>query len=156
MKPRQLVNELRRIQRPLQFVFLARRNERLHKEILRLTEGMAHTRVLPWVDNLHEWMAAADILVSRAGGSTTTEAVNSQLPMMVFDAPPGDERRLCAMIEKSWQTGHWARRAEDITPLLNRLLDHPEELDRLRANALSCARPHAAHDAAQAILKLCS
>ena len=100
-KPREVVGELRKIQRPLQIVFLSRRNESLYKELRRLTAGMQRTRVLQWVDNLHEWMAVADLLVSRAGGSTTTEALNSQLPMLVSDAPPGDERRLCQLIEKT-------------------------------------------------------
>lgn len=87
-KPQEVVAELRRIERPLQIVLLSRRNEKLHHELLRLTAGMHRTRVLEWVENLHEWMAAADLLVSRAGGSTTSEALNSQLPMLVFDAPP--------------------------------------------------------------------
>jgi processive 1,2-diacylglycerol beta-glucosyltransferase len=154
-KPREVVTELRKIQRPLQIVFTSRRNKSLHKELLRLTEGMLHTRVLKWVDNLHEWMAAADLLVSRAGGSTTAEALNSQLPILVFDAPPGDERRLCELMEKSWQTGCWVRRLDELAPLIDRLLAQPEELERLRNNARQHAHPHAACEAAQAILKLC-
>ena len=155
MKPRQVVSELRRIQRPMQIVFLSRRNENLNKQLLRLTTGMQRARVLQWVDNLHEWMAAADILVSRAGGSTTTEALNSQLPMLVFDAPPGDERRLCQLIEKTWQTGYWMKGLDELGPHINHLLNQPEELARLRTNTLRHARPHAATDAARAILKLC-
>jgi processive 1,2-diacylglycerol beta-glucosyltransferase len=154
-KPRDVVRELRKIQRPLQIVFLSRRNESLYKELRRLTEGMERTRVLQWVGNLHEWMAVADLLVSRAGGSTTTEALNSQLPMLVFDAPPGDERRLCQLIEKNWQTGHWAKHLNELVPRINYLLAQPEELGRLRANALQHAHPQAAQNAAEAILKLC-
>jgi len=153
-KPQEVVAELRKIQRPRQIVFLSRRNESLHKELLRLSEGMQHTRVLKWVDNLPEWMAAADLLVGRAGGSTVTEALNCGLPIVVLDAPPGDERRLSEMIEKSWQTGYWVKRLEDIAPRINYLLTETRELERLRLNARQHARPHAARDAARAILRL--
>ncbi len=39
-------------------------------------------------------------------------------------------------------------------PTVERLLNDPEELRRLRANALTLARPRAAFDAAEAILRL--
>ena len=91
---------LRKIQRPVQIVFLARRNQTLYEELRHSTQGMPRIHILQWVENLHEWMGVADLLVSRAGGSTTTEALNCHLPMVVFDAPPGDERRLCQLIEK--------------------------------------------------------
>ena len=153
-KPREVVTELRKIQRPLQIVFFSRRNESLHKELLHLSAGMQHARVLKWVDNLPEWVGAADLLVSRAGGSTVTEALNCGLPILVFDAPPGDERRLCEMIEKSWQTGYWVKRLDDLAPRINHLLTETQELERLRRNAERRARPRAARDAAGAILSL--
>ena len=45
-------------------------------------------------------MAAADILVSRAGGCTVAEALNCGLPIVVFDAPRGSERRACELLDK--------------------------------------------------------
>jgi processive 1,2-diacylglycerol beta-glucosyltransferase len=153
-KPREVVAELRKIQRPLQVVFFSRRNESLHKELLHLSSGMQHTRVLKWVENLPEWVGAADLLVGRAGGSTVTEALNCGLPILVFDAPPGDERRLSEMIEKSWQTGCWVKRLDDLAPRIDHLLTETQELERLRQNAKRHARPRAARDAAAAILRL--
>ena len=70
-------------------VFIARRDEKLREELLRLTAGMPHVHILRWVDNMQEWMAASDILVSRAGSCTVAEALNCGLPIVVFDAPPG-------------------------------------------------------------------
>jgi processive 1,2-diacylglycerol beta-glucosyltransferase len=153
-KPREVVAELRKIQRPLQIVFFSRRNESLYKELMHLTAGMEHTRVLQWVDNLPEWVGAADLLVSRAGGSTVTEALNCGLPIVVFDAPPGDERRLCEMLENSWQAGYWVKSLDDLAPRIDHLLTERQELERLRRNAERHARPRAARDAAEAILRL--
>jgi UDP-N-acetylglucosamine:LPS N-acetylglucosamine transferase len=99
-------------------------------------------------------MAAADLLVSRAGGSTVVEALNSGLPILVFDAPPGDERRAADLIEQTWQAGYWVKNRHELAPLIERLLSQPEELERLHKNARRRAHPHAADDAAQAILRL--
>jgi UDP-N-acetylglucosamine:LPS N-acetylglucosamine transferase len=110
--------------------------------------------VFGWVDNMQEWMAAADLMLSRAGGTTVAEALNAGLPILGFDPPPGDERRVCDLIEKSWQVGYWVKRPEDISVRIAHLLANPSELERLRANALARARPRAVLDAAEAILKL--
>jgi len=152
-KPLPIVTQITKVRHPLQLVFLTRRHQRLTREVRTLTANHPRTRVLGWVDNLHEWMAAADLLVGRTGGTTVTEALNSGLPILGFDPPPGDERRVCHLIEK-WEVGHWVRSPEELAPLIERLLTHHEELERLRGNARARARPRAAHDAARAILDL--
>jgi hypothetical protein len=75
--------------------------------------------------------------------------------MLVFDAPPGSERRVCELLDKKWQTACWARRPGEITARLEELLNGPHELERLRRNSAQYSSPRAAHDAAQAILSLC-
>jgi processive 1,2-diacylglycerol beta-glucosyltransferase len=155
MKPRQVVEQLRQVPRPFQVVFIARRDEKLRAELRRLSAFMPHAHVLAWVDNMPEWMAAADLLVSRAGSCTVTEALNSGLPILVFDAPPGSERRVCKLLEEAWKAGFAVKRPEDLAERINHLLTEPEDLERLRQNAARQAHPHAAQDAAKAILKLC-
>lgn len=153
-KPREVVAELRQVQQPFQVVFISRRDEGLRKELLRLIKGMAHARVLTWVDNMHEWMAAADLLLSRAGGGIVAESLNCGLPILVFDAPPGNERRFCQLIEESWHTGHWVERPGELAARINHLLGQREELEQLRSNARQHAYPDAARIAAEAILHL--
>ena len=153
-KPREVVSELRKVQQPFQVVFISRRDESLRKELLRLTAGMAHAQILSWVDNMHEWMAAADLLVSRAGGGIVAESLNCGLPILVFDAPPGNERRFCHLIEECWHTGYWVERPGELAARIDQLLRHPEELEQLRSNARQHAYPDAARIAAEAVLHL--
>ena len=153
-KPREVVSELQKVQQPFQVVFISRRDESLRKELLRLTVGRAHSRVLGWVDNMHEWMAAADILVSRAGGGIVAESLNCGLPILVFDAPPGNERRICQMIEECWHTGYGVMRPGELAARIDLLLAEAEELAQLRSNARRHAYPDASRIAAEAILNL--
>ena len=153
-KPREVVSELQKVQQPFQVVFISRRDESLREELLRLSARMAHARVLSWVDNMHEWMAAADLLLSRAGGGIVAESLNCGLPILVFDAPPGNERRICQLIEECWHTGYWVKRPGELATRIDHLLRQTEELEQLRSNALRHAYPDAARIAAEAILHL--
>ena len=154
VKPREVVADLRQVQPPFQAIFLSRRDERLRQELLRLCTGMPDVQILGWTDNLHEWMAAADLLVSRAGGAIVAESLNCGLPILVFDAPPGNERRFCQLIEECWHTGYCVERRGELAAQINRLLQDIEALEQLRSNARRHARPDAARTAAEAILDL--
>jgi len=153
-KPRhRILKGLERIQVPLQVVFIAGRNQALEHELRGLYQSNPRYTVLGWVDNMPEWMSAADLLLSKPGGGTVIEAVACGLPLLAFDPLPGGEERDCVWIEKQ-QVGRWIKRPEDIAPTIERLLSNPDEIQRLRENARAKGRPRAAFDAAEAILKL--
>jgi processive 1,2-diacylglycerol beta-glucosyltransferase len=151
-KPRQIVAEIEKVAGPLQAVFVTGRNQQMEEHVRRQCEGRPQFRVLGWVNNMHEWLAAADLLVSKPGGMTVTEAINSGVPLLALDPLPGAEVRASALIEK-WQVGLWLRKSGDLAPALSHLLAHPEEIERMRARARGLACPHAARDAAEAILE---
>ncbi len=152
-KPRRIQAELNKLKQPTQVVFITGRNRRLEEEARQLCASRPHCRVLGWVNNVHEWMTAADLLISKPGATTVVEAINSGLPLLALDPLPGAERRACDLIER-WGVGYWLKRPEDLAPTIARLLAHREELQRLREQALALARPRAAYEAAEAILKL--
>jgi len=152
-KPKLIVNELKRIREPLQIAFITGKNQRVEGEIRRLSRGLSRTRVLGWVDNIQEWMVAADLMVSKPGGATVAEAFACGLPMLSFSPLPGNEERTCGWIEK-WGAGQWIRKAENLAPAIEQLLTNREELERLGKTSRALAQPRAAYDAAEAILRL--
>ncbi|MGH9406128.1 MAG: MGDG synthase family glycosyltransferase [Terriglobia bacterium] len=154
--PRKIMAELAKIREPFQANFVAGRNRGLERELRRLATSSGLTadwRVLGWVDNMHEWMAAADLLLSKPGGSTVMEAAACGLPLLAFDPLPGNEERTCGWLDK-WRFGVWIRSAGEIAPTIARLLANPAERACLRDRARRLARPDAAHVTAEAILEL--
>jgi processive 1,2-diacylglycerol beta-glucosyltransferase len=151
-RPLEILRELRKVRQPLQVVFITGRNPRLEKRVRDACGNLPRHRVLGWVDNMQEWMVAADLLVSKPGGNTVAEAFSCGLPILAFDPLPGNERRTCGWIEK-WSAGRWVRHSEDLAPTIERLLSHREELEGLRERARALSRPYAACDAAAAILR---
>ncbi len=152
-KPRRIVEALNQVKRPLEAIFVAGRNQRLEEEVQSLCHDDRRCRVLGWVDNMHEWMAAADLLVSKPGAATLMEALSCGLPFLAVDPLPGGERRAGDWIEKE-RVGHWIKNPQSLGPSIARLLENPAELSRLRERGRSLARPRAAYDAADAVLKL--
>ena len=125
----------------------------MEEEARALCQDIPHSKVLGWVDNMYEWMVAADLMVSKPGGATLNEGFACGLPMLAVDPLPGNERRTCQWIEKQG-CGVWIKNPADLAPTIARLLARRDELENLRARARSLARPHAAYDAAEEILKL--
>jgi processive 1,2-diacylglycerol beta-glucosyltransferase len=151
--PRVILSELGKLQSPLQVVVITGRNARMEKQARALCGGIPRSKVLGWVDNMHEWMVAADLMVSKPGGATLTEGFACGLPMLAIAPLPGNEQRTCQWIEK-WGSGVWIKSPAQLVATIARLLARPEELESLRAQARALARPRAAYEAAEAILKL--
>ena len=124
-KPRRVIPELRKIKTPLQAVFVAGRNPRLKKETETLCQNDPRFRALGWVDNMHEWLVAADLVLNKPSGLAIMEAMSCGLPFLAIDPLPGNERRHCELIER-WRVGCWVRRHAGLAPLIERLLSiHP-------------------------------
>ena len=102
-------------------------------------------RVFGFVENIHELMSAADVLVSKAGGLTSAEAMAIGLPMVIVDPIPGQETRNAEIIVE--QQAGW--KALDIANLgykLKRLIERPELLETAQVATRSLGKPDAAHD----------
>jgi len=152
-RPEVILPELGKVGHALQVVAITGRNPRMGKKVSALCQGIPRAKVLGWVDNMHEWMVAADLMVSKPGGATLAEGFACGLPMLAVDPLPGNERRTCQWIEK-WGSGVWIKSHAELAPTIERLLTRREELESLRARARSLARPRAAYEAAEAVLGL--
>jgi processive 1,2-diacylglycerol beta-glucosyltransferase len=84
---REVAHALDRSGLPLQGVFITGRNGRQKIELDDLTRRLAvPCTVLGFADNLHEWVEASDVVVTRAGGMTTAEIVATGRPMIRLDS----------------------------------------------------------------------
>jgi 1,2-diacylglycerol 3-beta-galactosyltransferase len=75
---------------PLQLAIVAGRNRRLMQR-LRAVGWQQPVHLYPFVSNMHDLIAAADILVTKAGPATITEACVAGVPLILSGAIPGQE-----------------------------------------------------------------
>src|SRR5262249_39881335 len=109
---------------------------------LRQLAGGAPIRVVGYVEDVRTLMAAADLLVTKAGGMTLAEALAAELPMLFYGSLPGQER--CNERFAS-QTGIAlaARSPRGLAPPLDRALAGPGVPAHSRARLPRVRRPDA-------------
>ena len=129
-------------ERPLEGIVVAGRDERLRVHLERLAAGRA-VRVLGYANDVPRLMAAADLLVTKAGGMTLAEALASELPMLLWGSLPGQERRNERFAARAG-VALVARSRRELGRHLERALDDPELLAELRSRIDRVRRPDAA------------
>ncbi|MCP4537105.1 MAG: glycosyltransferase [Chloroflexi bacterium] len=133
-----------------QLVVITGRNEQLRAKLSAETWSMP-VRVEGFVHNMHEWMRAADLLVTKAGPSTVCEALVMGLPMLISGALPGQEQPTVDYVVQSG-AGVWTPTPGQIAKAVRELLapGNPK-LAQMAANAQSLARPDAARRIAEVV-----
>jgi 1,2-diacylglycerol 3-beta-galactosyltransferase len=131
-----------------QVVAIAGRNDRLRSR-LASERWPLPVRVEGFVPNMHEWMRAADLLITKAGPATICEALIVGLPMVFSSALPGHERANVGYVVQGG-AGIWAPTPEQVTRAARELLlpGNPV-LAQMAARARSLAQPEAARRAAE-------
>jgi processive 1,2-diacylglycerol beta-glucosyltransferase len=142
------------IPRQLQLLFVCGRDDRLRRAIEPLAgRAQIPVRVFGYVREIPELMAMSDLMVSKAGGVTTSEALAAELPMVVVNPIPGQEEENAGFMQ-AVGAALVAPTPAALRPLITGLLDDPERLAHLRDGARRVKRPDAAAHAASAILSL--
>lgn len=142
----ELVKSLRELKRPFQLLVVAGANEKMRREATTAATALrANCRVYGFVNNMHELVDAADVVVSKPGGLTASEVMAKGCPMIIIDPIPGQEQRNCEMLLEAGAAMRLFDTA-DLPYKLETLLGDPARLARLKDNARSIGRPHAARD----------
>jgi processive 1,2-diacylglycerol beta-glucosyltransferase len=142
------------VETPLELVVVAGRNEELRTRLEQLDAPPRHlVHVLGFTTQMDELMAAADLVVSKPGGLTTSEALARGTPMVIVNPIPGQESRNSDYLLENGA----AIKINNVGTLpykLSQLLSAPDRLAHLAANAQRLGRPRAAFQVAQAALRM--
>lgn len=76
-----------------QFVIICGTNEKLRRILTEKTAGDNSFTILGFTDRMHDYMAAADIFITKPGGLSSTEAAVSRVPIVHMSPIPGCETK---------------------------------------------------------------
>jgi processive 1,2-diacylglycerol beta-glucosyltransferase len=139
---------------PLQVLAVAGHNRELHHRLGLLRGRVAmDLHLFGWTENIPELMAVADLLITKPGGLTTSEALAAGLPMILTHPIPGPEERHVHYLCQHGVAVH-AETLSAIPHMASRLLSSPDELREMRGRAREWSRPDAAHAIAQVVTAL--
>ena len=134
----------------MQLVIVAGRNDNL-KARLEAVPWEVPTSVLGFVDNMPDLMQAADVLVTKAGPSTISEALSCGLPMLVSGALRGQEEGNAEWVAETGAAVLTPTSQELVAALEDLASNGNESLLRMSRRAREAARPDAAFHAARLI-----
>jgi processive 1,2-diacylglycerol beta-glucosyltransferase len=146
----EILGELDKVERPFQNVVVTGRNQELRRE-LAAQDRKHPTRVLGFVTNMHELMAVADLLITKPGGLTSSEAMAMGKPLFILNPIPGQE---AANSDFLLEHGAAAKvnRVEDLPYRIAQLLGSKKLAEMGRA-AKALGRPQAARDILNEVVK---
>jgi 1,2-diacylglycerol 3-beta-galactosyltransferase len=132
---------------PITLVVVAGRNVEL-KQHLESRKWPIATRIYGFVHEMPDFMRAADILVTKAGPGTISEALNAGLPMILYSRLPGQEDGNVDFVI-SEGVGVWAPKTSEIAATLQAWINFPEQRQRIADASCQAARPQAAREIAR-------
>lgn len=128
----------------LQLIVVCGDNDQLRRSLERLSQqARMPIRVLGFVETMAQLMRVSDLLITKAGGLTITEALATGLPLIICSVIPGQEQ-LNAGYVVSQGAAIMALHAPEVLDAIRRLLDQPAALRQMQERARALAFPHAA------------
>ncbi len=155
-KLEEVVGRIMQLGRPLQILVVTGNNRKLYQELQRNVARRAtpHTvHVLGYIKEMWAYMGASDVIVTKPGGVTCSEALAMQTPMILIDPLPGQERRNSQFLREQ-QLAEEAKNAEEIAQILERWQSRHEDLQERSSRLERFSRPDAAYLTAEMILML--
>ena len=75
-----------------QIILVTGRNQKLYNHFEEVIgDTTKNTKLIYFTEEINKFMQASDIIITKPGGLTVTEALACNIPMAVFDAIPGQE-----------------------------------------------------------------
>jgi processive 1,2-diacylglycerol beta-glucosyltransferase len=145
----QILTELDKSQQQFQMLVVTGRNEELRRELAAQVRKHP-THVLGFSTNMHELMAVADLIITKPGGLTTSEALAMGKPLFILNPIPGQE---AANSDFLLERGAAAKvnRAEDLPFRVEQLLGS-KKLSEMAKAAKNLGRPRAADTICREVL----
>jgi processive 1,2-diacylglycerol beta-glucosyltransferase len=135
-------------------VVIVGKNRRLEQRVIeQARRDGADVRVLGFVENVFDWMRAADVLVTKPGGLTTSEALAARVPLVLLRPLPGQEERNARYLV-SRGAALRASRPGELVRAVDAVLEGGRAAGRLRDGAAALAHPDAADRIAGRIAQL--
>ena len=141
------INELNNVEEKMKIIVITGKNERLQNK-LKSIKSQHIVEVLGFVENVAEFMKNADLLITKPGALTLSEAFSVGLPILLHAPIPGPEALNAAFAVNN---GAAININNDIANTVSKLLNDSEKLQKMRACSKSLSRMEAAKSIANTL-----
>lgn len=153
----QLCEELFTYPLPIQVIVVAGRNQRMKAQLEEiLPQATNPVWVYGFVSEIYELMAIADLMLTKAGGLTISEALALQLPMLLYRPIPGQEVQNAKFLVRSGVATLARNRRQVSEHLHDLLVSNPQKRASMQRRALRVRKLQAADEIAGGLISLAS
>src|SRR5580704_9629984 len=140
---------------PIELVVVCGRNEPLEARLKELARSLpTPMHVLGFTNKVPEYFRAVDLLVTKAGPGTLAEANAAQLPIIVYDYVPGQERGNVDFVRNNGLGVIALNGAAAVVSAVRSLIRAPERLATIRHNQEMVAPRHSSRRIASLIAQI--
>lgn len=148
-----LCNELlRQATRPVAIYVLVGRNTELQQELERAYAGSPLLHVVPFTREVAQYMNAADVMISKPGGLSSTEAAVANIPLVHILAFSGCETKNAAFFSEHGMSIR-AESAKQAVSAALALLDEPDRAAAMRKAQQENFPPDAADQIIESVIR---
>jgi processive 1,2-diacylglycerol beta-glucosyltransferase len=148
-----MLNALNNCGTDIQAIVVCGHNEKVYKEIESMRKKLKYPVILfGFTDKVAELMAVSDLMITKAGGISTTEALNARLPMILFASIPGQETWNEKLLISAGAAIK-AERVEDLSSISDRILLSEDVNQSVREGIDKIRKPYAAREIVDIVIK---
>lgn len=148
------LRRLDRLDDRFQIIVACGTNKRLYKRISSRT-WQKRVLALGFTDKIPLLMDASDLIVSKPGGLTTSEALTRRLPLVIVEPIPGQEKHNADFLTKIG-CAVTVTKKYPLEAVVRDLLRNEERRLEMQACADQIRKPQAVHDLVREIRSLCT
>lgn len=126
---------LARARLPIHLLVVCGRNEPLREKLEEMARSLpTPMTILGFTNQIPEYFRAVDLLVTKAGPGSLAEANAAQLPVVVYDYVPGQERGNVDFVRNNGLGSVALHGAAQVVQAVRTLITTPHRLDQIRVN----------------------
>ncbi|HTZ55638.1 MAG TPA: glycosyltransferase [Candidatus Acidoferrum sp.] len=120
---------------PIHLLVVCGRNEPLREKLDEMSRSLpTPMTVLGFTDKIPEYFRAVDLLVTKAGPGSLAEANAAQLPVVVYDYIPGQERGNVEFVRHNGLGAVAIHGTSEVVHAVRSMIRTPHRLDEIRRN----------------------
>jgi processive 1,2-diacylglycerol beta-glucosyltransferase len=139
-----MIRDLREVPGNIRYLVSAGKDAPREQQIQQFCEGDSRFTIFGFSPRIAEMMRAADVLISKPGGLTVSEALSLGLPQILFSPIPGQEEANAQYVVKHGAGACIEAKKGSFKSTLAKFLENSEILEAAKKSAYNLGKPQAA------------
>lgn len=125
------MEELVTMKKKRQIIAISGKNQKIYKKFKEIAKDKENTKIIEFTNKVPELMSISDVIITKPGGITSSEAIKSGVPILAINPIPGQEEENAEYLEKAG-LAMWLKKDEKIEEKLEKILANENIRENLK------------------------